>query len=60
MPPTLAYKIMRLEYAEFLLRNTAYPVTEIATSAGFCDASHFIRAFRERRGTTPASFRGVS
>lgn len=57
MAPTLAYRIMRLEYAEFLLRHTSQSVTEIATSTGFCDSSHFIRAFRERRGITPASFR---
>lgn len=57
MPPTLAYKIMRLEYAEFLLRHTENSVTEVATSTGFCDSSHFIRAFKERRGVTPAVFR---
>ena len=57
MAPTLAYKIMRLEYAEFLLRNTDQSVTEIATSTGFCDSSHFVRAFRERRGMTPSVFR---
>jgi len=60
MPPTLAYKIMRLEYAEFLLRHTENSVTEVATSTGFCDSSHFIRAFRERRGVTPAAFRGAA
>ena len=57
MAPTLAYKIMRLEYAEFLLRHTQHSVTEIATSTGFCDSSHFIRAFRERRSMTPMAFR---
>ncbi|WP_137934476.1 GlxA family transcriptional regulator [Mesorhizobium comanense] len=57
MAPTLAYKIMRLEYAEFLLKNSQGSVTEIANSTGFCDSSHFIRAFRERRGVTPAVFR---
>lgn len=57
MAPTLAYKIMRLEYAEFLLRHTEQSVTEIATSTGFCDSSHFIRSFRERLGMTPAAFR---
>ncbi|WAX96918.1 GlxA family transcriptional regulator [Aminobacter sp. NyZ550] len=60
MAPTLAYKIMRLEYAEFLLRHTDHSVTEIATSTGFCDSSHFIRAFRERRGVTPAVFRAAT
>jgi len=57
MAPTLAYKIIRLEYAEFLLRHTQHSVTEIATSTGFCDSSHFIRAFRERRSMTPMAFR---
>lgn len=57
MAPTLAYKIMRLEYAEFLLRHTEQSVTEIATSTGFCNSSHFIRSFRERLGMTPAAFR---
>lgn len=60
MAPTLAYKIMRLEYAEFLLRHTEHSVTEVATSTGFCDSSHFIRAFRERRGVTPAVFRAAA
>ncbi|QOF75436.1 GlxA family transcriptional regulator (plasmid) [Aminobacter sp. SR38] len=60
MAPSLAYKIMRLEYAEFLLRHTDNSVTEIATSTGFCDSSHFIRAFRARRGMTPTSFRTIA
>lgn len=60
MAPTLAYKIMRLEHAEFLIRHTAQSVTEIATSTGFCDSSHFIRAFKERRGMTPAKFRAIA
>jgi AraC-like DNA-binding protein len=34
-------------------------VTEIATSTGFCDSSHFVRAFKERRGVTPSVFRKV-
>jgi AraC-like DNA-binding protein len=57
MAPTLAYKIMRLEYAEFLLRKTEQTVTEIASATGFCDSSHFVRAFKERRGMTPSVFR---
>jgi transcriptional regulator GlxA family with amidase domain len=57
MAPQLAYKIMRLEYAEFLLKHSEQSVTAVATETGFCDSSHFIRAFRERRGVTPAAFR---
>lgn len=60
MAPTLAYKIMRLEYAEFLLRHSGQSVTEIAVATGFCDSSHFIRVFRERNGTTPAAYRDAA
>lgn len=57
MAPTLAYKILRLDHAELLLRSTGHSVTEIATSTGFCDSSHFVRAFKARRGVTPSAFR---
>ena len=57
MAPAQACKIIRLEHAEFLLRHTDQSVTEIATSTGFCDSSHFIRTFRRRRGVTPAALR---
>jgi transcriptional regulator GlxA family with amidase domain len=57
--PTLAYKLIRLEHAEFLLRHSDRSVTSIAIESGFCDSSHFIRAFRERRGQTPAAFRSA-
>lgn len=60
MSPMLAYKIIRLEYAEFLLKHSERSVTEVATETGFCDSSHFIRAFKERRGVTPAAFRSLS
>ena len=57
MAPAQASKIIRLEHADFLLRHTKHSVTEIAASTGFCDSSHFIRAFRARRGITPAASR---
>lgn len=57
MAPTAACRVMRLEHAAFLLRDTDQSVTEIANSAGFCDSSHFIASFRLSRGITPAAFR---
>lgn len=57
MSPSLAYKVMRLDHAEFLLCHTERSVTDIAAAAGFCDSSHFIREFRASRGVTPATFR---
>jgi transcriptional regulator GlxA family with amidase domain len=57
MAPMLACKMMRLEYAEFLLLHTEKTITEIAISTGFCDSSHFIRRFRGRNGATPGTYR---
>lgn len=56
--PTLAFKMIRLEHAEYLLTHSSRSITAIAIESGFCDSSHFIRAFRERHGQTPAAFRG--
>lgn len=56
--PANAYKLIRLRYAEYLLQHTDKQVTAIAIESGYCDSSHFIRAFRERHGSTPSSFRG--
>lgn len=57
--PGLAYETIRLEHASFLLRHSDRSVTSIALEAGFCDASHFIRTFKARRGQTPAAFRNA-
>jgi transcriptional regulator GlxA family with amidase domain len=54
--PTSAFKMIRLEHAEYLLAHTNRSITAIAVEAGFCDSSHFIRAFRQWRGITPAKF----
>lgn len=47
----------RVEVAAGLLRTTAAPAAEIAATAGFCDQSHMIRAFRAVLGRTPAQVR---
>ena len=57
MAPTLAYKIMRLEYAEFLLRSTDQLGNGDRDLDRVPDSSHFVRAFRDRRGMTPSVFR---
>lgn len=56
--PANAYKLIRLRHAEYLLQHTQKQVTAIAIESGYCDSSHFIRAFRKRHGCTPSSFRG--
>lgn len=58
--PADAYKLIRLRHAEYLLDHSDKPVTTIALECGYCDSSHFIRAFRAGRGTTPAAYRARS
>jgi transcriptional regulator GlxA family with amidase domain len=55
--PSDCYQSMRLEQATLLLTRTELTVAAIAVSTGFCDASHFARVFRRRRGMTPAKAR---
>ena len=50
----------RLEIADAQLRHGALPLVDIALGAGFCDQSHFTRAFRLQFGVTPGSRRRMS
>lgn len=47
----------RRELAENLLKETAYPLAEVAFLTGFSEQSAFNRAFRRWKGQTPRSFR---
>lgn len=47
----------RLEQAATLLLQTTQSIGAIARETGFNSPSHFIRRFKEARGTTPARFR---
>lgn len=47
----------RIEYAEYLLMSGTLPIGEIARRAGYENAEHFSRQFRERTGMTPGSCR---
>ena len=47
----------RRELAERLLRETEYPLAEIAFLTGFSEQSAFNRAFRRWAGQTPRSYR---
>ena len=55
--PGEAYLSVRLAQASLLLLHTDRTIAEIAASAGFCDASHFGRAFKRRHGMTPSDAR---
>lgn len=47
----------RRELAEQLLKETAYPLAEVAFLTGFSEQSAFNRAFKRWAGQTPRSFR---
>lgn len=47
----------RRELAEQLLKDTAYPLAEVAFLTGFSEQSAFNRAFKRWKGQTPRSFR---
>ena len=55
--PSEAFLRLRLAYVRFLLRTTGHSVAWIAAETGFCDASHLIRLFRKRQGTSPEIWR---
>lgn len=52
----LAY---RLEKAKMYLRNTEDKVTEISFKLGFNGCSYFAKAFKERFGVSPLTYRNV-
>jgi AraC-like DNA-binding protein len=56
-PPSEYIRHVRLERSKELLVRTVLPLSEIARSTGFVDASHFAREFRTTTGLTPRAFR---
>lgn len=48
---------IRLNAARKLLTTTDKSIAEIAVEVGFFDQSHFIKAFKRERGTTPGKYR---
>lgn len=56
-PPSDYLMRIRLDAAKRLLRGSARSVTDIALSTGFCDSSHFAKAFRAREGLSPVAWR---
>ncbi len=50
-------KVLRLEHAQFLLKNTNENIQAITTACGFNDHCYFTRSFREYFGFTPSEYR---
>ncbi|WP_439582197.1 AraC family transcriptional regulator [Dyadobacter bucti] len=51
--PAAWLKNKRLEYSDFLLRNSTKNVSEISTEIGYESVSHFIKSYKEIFGVTP-------
>ncbi|SKC11084.1 AraC family transcriptional regulator [Dyadobacter psychrophilus] len=51
--PALWLKNKRIDYADFLLRNSTKNVSEISTEIGYESVSHFIKTYKEKYGRTP-------
>ncbi|WP_168118826.1 AraC family transcriptional regulator [Paenibacillus sp. HB172176] len=52
--------LQRMEKAKELLLTTTLSISQIASSIGFEDHSHFAKLFRERTGMTPGRYRKSS
>jgi AraC family transcriptional regulator len=47
----------RIQFACGRLTATDAPLADVALAAGFCDQSHFTKAFRRVTGMTPSAYR---
>lgn len=57
LSPLQYHHALRIEMAKRLLIESAIPVPEVASQAGFSDYNYFIRLFRKTVGMTPGLFR---
>ena len=55
--PALFYLKTRLRYADYLLRSSSKPMTQVSAEAGFSYFSHFSRAYKANYGTSPKEAR---
>ena len=56
VPPHQYVLLRRIQAAKRHLADGALTLSELALSLGFCDQSHFSRAFRKMTGTTPGQW----
>lgn len=47
----------RMEYACRMLKNTEFPINEIAIKSGYFDYFHFAKVFKKHIGYTPSEYR---
>lgn len=49
----------RIEHAQYLLRSSSAPISEIAVSCGYNSTEHFLRQFKKYMGVTPGKYRNM-
>ena len=54
--PTDFIKIVRLEYAQQLLKTQRYNITEISEMCGFASAAYFSTVYKKQYGVPPSDF----
>ncbi|MDX1656187.1 MAG: GlxA family transcriptional regulator [Candidatus Competibacteraceae bacterium] len=57
LSPSQAELRLRLDRARQMLDAPERTVTEVAHATGFCDVSHFTKAFKSELGLSPAAYR---
>ena len=57
--PAAYVRQQRLERAQWILRQTDHPLSQIAREVGCADQSHLTALFRTYYGCTPAVYRGA-
>lgn len=48
---------VRIDHAKELLKNTHFPITDIAERVGYGDGKYFAQVFKKATGITPTAFR---
>lgn len=48
---------LRIQHAQELIKNSSFPIQEIAEYCGFADIHHFSKAFKKISGTSPGVYR---
>lgn len=56
MSPGSLFQYLRMKKAEFLLKSGYSRISDIAYSLGYCDQSHFSKAFRAWSGYPPVEY----
>lgn len=57
MSPLHALRLLRMHRAKQLLKDDTMRISEIAVATGFCDTSHFTKAFTKLEDCTPGAYR---